>query len=233
VSFAEARLFPLGDCALVIDLGNEIGEATHARVRAVVRLLESEAPKGMVEYIPAFTNVTVIYDPYTTTHHGFSKRMRALLQRGAHSDEALDARLVEIPVCYGGGFGPDLDFVASSNQLDAQEVIAIHAEPDYLVYMIGFVPGFPYLGGMSDRIAAPRRESPRHKIPAGSVGIAGRQTGIYSIESPGGWQLIGRTPLRLFRPDDEEPSLLRAGDRVRFKAISRDQYGEMKGRRSP
>src|SRR5918992_314716 len=138
--------------------------------------------------------------------------------------EDLDTRTVGIPVHYGGDFGPDLGFVASHNELTEQQVIEIHSQPTYLVYMIGFAPGFPYLGGMSERIAAPRRDNPRASIPVGSVGVAGRQTGVYSIETPGGWQLIGRTPLRLFRPEEERPSLLEAGDEVRFDPITRSEY---------
>jgi inhibitor of KinA len=134
---------------------------------------------------------------------------------------------VDIPVCYGGDYGPDLDAVSFHTGLSTEEVVAIHGEPDYLVYMIGFAPGFPYLGGMSERLASPRRESPRAKIPPGSVGIAGSQTGVYPIETPGGWQLIGRTPLRLFRPERDEPSLLRTGDRVRFHAIERAEYRDL------
>src|ERR671914_867162 len=141
--------------------------------------------------------------------------------------EDLDTRTVGIPVHYGGNFGPDLGFVALHNELTEQQVIEIHSQPMYLVYMIGFAPGFPYLGGMSERLASPRRESPREKIPAGSVGIAGSQTGVYPIETPGGWQLIGRTPLRLFRPDKDDPSLLRTGDRVRFHAIEPAEYGDV------
>lgn len=133
-------------------------------------------------------------------------------------------RTIEIPVCYGGDFGPDLGFVAAHCGLSEEEIIAIHSSGDYLVYMIGFAPGFPYLGGMPERIAAPRHRTPRTVIPRGSVGIAGGQTGVYPIATPGGWQLIGRTPLELFRPESEYPSLLRAGDKVRFKPITREQY---------
>jgi inhibitor of KinA len=129
-----------------------------------------------------------------------------------------------VPVCYGGEFGPDLEFVAKHNGLTEQEVIQIHSSGEYLVYMIGFAPGFPYLGGMSEKIAAPRRTSPRLKIPIGTVGIAGLQTGVYPIETPGGWQLIGRSPEQLFRPHANPPSLLQAGNLVRFQPISRDEY---------
>lgn len=131
---------------------------------------------------------------------------------------------VEIPVCYGGAFGPDLEDVARHNGLTPEEVVRIHSGTEYFAYMLGFLPGFPYLGGMSKRIAAPRKQTPRLKVPAGSVGIAGSQTGIYSLESPGGWQLIGRTPLALFRPDADPPVLVKPGARVRFQPISEREY---------
>jgi inhibitor of KinA len=132
--------------------------------------------------------------------------------------------LIEIPVCYGGELGPDLDIVASHTQLAPEEVIARHAQPDYLVYMVGFAPGFPYLGGLDARLATPRRARPRPLVPAGAVGIAGLQTGIYSLPTPGGWRLIGRTPLRLFDPSRAQPSLLQAGDRLRFVPISMQEF---------
>ncbi|MGH2788486.1 MAG: 5-oxoprolinase subunit PxpB [Actinomycetota bacterium] len=220
----QPQISPLGDSALVIHVGEEIGEETHARVRALVHLLESHPPDAMIELIPAFTNVTVIYDALHATYDEFAARIEAMLRSTSEGLEPVEPRSIVIPVCYGGEFGPDLKSVSSHKNMAPAEVVAVHSQPEYLVYMIGFAPGFPYMGGMSERIAIGRRDSPRQRIPAGSVGIAGRQTGIYSIESPGGWQLIGRTPLRLFRPEDEEPSLLRAGDRVRFKSIDPDEY---------
>jgi inhibitor of KinA len=222
--FEQPRISPLGDSALVIGVGDEIGEKTHDRVRALVHQLESNPPDAMIEYIPAFTSVTVIYDPLRATHNEFASRVEALIGSTTEELETIEARSIVVPVCYGGDFGPDLDSVSSAKDMTPDEVVAVHTEPEYLVYMIGFAPGFPYMGGMSERIATGRRDSPRKRIPAGTVGIAGRQTGIYSIESPGGWQLIGRTPLRLFRPEDEEPTLLRAGDRVRFESIDSDEY---------
>lgn len=233
LSLEQARISPLGDSALIVSVGEEVGEGTLALVKAVVDLLETHRPDAMSEYIPAFTNVTVIYDPLAVTYDEFATQMESVLQSTAGASEAIDARLIKIPVCYGTDFGPDLDFVASQASVTPDEVIAIHKEPDYLVYMIGFAPGFPYMGGMSERIAIGRRDSPRQKIPAGSVGIAGKQTGIYSIESPGGWQLIGRTPVRLFRPEDDEPSLLRAGDRVRFISIDPDEYEKLRSLEAP
>lgn len=139
------------------------------------------------------------------------------------------AKVVEIPVCYGGEFGPDIEFVAEHNHLSVQEVIDIHSSGEYLVYMIGFAPGFPFLGGMSEKIATPRRSSPRLVIPVGSVGIAGSQTGAYPIETPGGWQLIGRTPAALFCPQNHPPTLLDAGNMVKFKPITLEEYNAIKG----
>ena len=141
-----------------------------------------------------------------------------------------NAKVVEIPVCYGGEYGPDIEFVAKHNNLSVEEVIKLHTAPQYLVYMIGFCPGFPYLGGMDKRIATPRREVPRVKIPARSIGIAGEQTGGYPISTPGGWQIIGRTPIEMFNPKDEQnPSLLHSGDLVKFYAISEQEYLALKG----
>lgn len=227
MSFEGVRLSFLGETAFVLTVGNDVSIDAHEKVKAVAHLLASAPPDAMVEYVPAFTTVTVIYDPMAATHEEFADRLRRLLENAPQVSPAVEARLMEIPVCYGEAFGPDLDFVASHNTITPDEVIAIHADAEYLVYMIGFAPGFPYMGGMSERIAAPRRDSPRQNVPVGSVGIAGKQTGIYSIETPGGWQLIGRTPVRLFRPDEAEPSLLRTGDHVRFHVIDRDQYDEL------
>ena len=224
LSFERPRISPMGDSAVVIGVGDEIGVKTHDRVRTLIHQLETHPPDAMIEYIPAFTNVTVIYDPLHATHGEFTTRVEELIGSAAEVLETVEARSIVVPVCYGGEFGPDLDSVSSAKDMNPDEVVAVHTEPEYLVYMIGFAPGFPYMGGMSERIATGRRDSPRQRIPAGTVGIAGRQTGIYSIESPGGWQLIGRTPLRLFRPEDEEPTLLRAGDRVRFESIDSDEY---------
>ncbi|PLT33751.1 5-oxoprolinase subunit PxpB [Bacillus sp. V5-8f] len=229
----EYGLHPLGDHAVIIELGKDINEETQKNVQVVTAFLDEHPPKWMVEYIPAFTTVTVFYDPVyffrenldSLPYNQACQQLSELLQ-GVKPGDTKEQRVVEIPVCYGGEFGPDLDHVATINGLTAEEVIDIHSSGDYLVYMIGFAPGFPYVGGMPEKIAAPRRESPRLKIPAGSVGIAGKQTGVYPIETPGGWQLIGRTPLDLFQPEVEPPSLLRAGDKIKFKPISHKEYIE-------
>ncbi|MCP1358185.1 5-oxoprolinase subunit PxpB [Aneurinibacillus migulanus] len=239
------KIYPLGDAAAVIELGEEISEAVHRKVKALSIQLEAQPIPGMIEYVPAFTTVTVFYDPYRVLREmgvqlseaGMSglvspyRKVHDMLERmvAEIGDEAeIAARVIEIPVCYGEEFGPDLEFVANHNGLTPEEVIRIHSSAEYLVYMVGFAPGFPYLGGMPEAIAAPRRPSPRLAIPAGSVGIAGKQTGVYPIETPGGWQIIGRTPIELFIPDSDPPTILASGDRICFRAISRQEYMERK-----
>lgn len=177
--------------------------------------------------MPAYTTVTIYYDPLQLDIQNLKAELQRMLAAETDASDG-NQRRIQIPVCYGGDFGPDLDFVARHNSLTIDEVIEIHTSVEYLVYMIGFVPGFPYLGGMSARIATPRRETPRLRIPAGSVGIAGTQTGVYPIETPGGWQLIGRTPLELFQPSSNPPTLLRAGDSVQFQPIMKDQFDALR-----
>lgn len=227
--------FPLGDSGVVVKLGETIDLAIHEKVRTFSEYLDQHPFTGMVEYVPGFTTVTVYYNPVCLYdpdsgempyEHVVSILKRIMGKLAA--SQSTKPRLVEIPVCYGGEFGPDLPDVAHHNRLTPDEVILLHSAKTYRVYMIGFAPGFPYLGGMDERIATPRRESPRLSIPQGSVGIGGKQTGIYPIESPGGWKIIGRTPKRLFRPDSDPPSLLGAGDLVRFTPITRDAYEERK-----
>ncbi|TBL78681.1 5-oxoprolinase subunit PxpB [Paenibacillus thalictri] len=231
---------PLGDNSMIIRLGEQADEETHKKVRAVSECLSLHPFDGMVEVIPAFTSVAVVYDParmflqrdITGSHSEIRypfERVRDMLQRIMEQlSETADrkSRLVEIPVCYGGAYGPDLDQVAEINRLTPEEVVHIHSSSEYLVYLIGFAPGFPYLGGMDPRIAAPRRQTPRLAVPSGSVGIAGEQTGVYPLESPGGWQLIGRTPISLFVPDQSPPVLVEAGDVIRFYPISRQTFEE-------
>lgn len=231
----EYRLHPLGDNAVIIELGEDINIETQQKVKMITSILDNNPPEWMIEYIPAFTTVTVFYNPVKTSNllnykilpYDYVCGKLQQLLRELKADKKIKHRVVKIPVCYGGEFGPDLEYVAAFNGLTTEEVINIHSSGDYLVYMIGFAPGFPYIGGMSEKIATPRRETPRLKIPSGSVGIAGKQTGVYPIETPGGWQLIGRTPLKLFRPNKEPPSLLMAGDKIQFVPISYNEYKEM------
>lgn len=230
---------PLGDSAVIIQLGEGISEQTHRVVSALTKRIENDPFPGFIECVPAFTSVTVFYQPFEVYRKMESgkavdspyEKVKALIEHHLQEltmEEETNQRTVEIPVCYGGGFGPDLEEVADINGLTAQEVIDIHTSGEYLVYMIGFAPGFPYLGGMSEKIAAPRRSSPRTSIPAGSVGIAGMQTGVYPLSTPGGWQLIGNTPLELFKPYEQPPSLLRAGDIVKFVSVTEEEYHALK-----
>lgn len=231
------RLHPLGDSAVMIKLGDQINVETQRMVKVVTTFLDEHSWEWLIEYIPAFTTVTIFYDPvkvsekmqnsYKLPFDYACEEIKKIMHR-LEPGESHTPRVIDIPVHYGGEAGPDLNNVANHNGITAEKVINTHTRGDYLVYMIGFAPGFPYIGGMSEEIAAPRRDSPRLKIPAGTVGIAGKQTGVYPIESPGGWQLIGRTPLGLFRPDDSVPSLLKAGDKIRFYEISEEQYQEWK-----
>lgn len=226
------RLYPLGDAAVVLEFGQAIAPATHQLIQAFSRVLAQHPPPGLREVVPAFTTLTVYYDPLALFEQGvelpyehINNCLRGLLPVAQAAAAAyVPGPLVEIPVCYGGDLGPDLELVASHAQLSAEEIIARHAAPEYLVYMVGFAPGFPYLGGLDARLATPRRAQPRPRVPAGAVGIAGAQTGIYSLPTPGGWQLIGRTPLRLFDAGRARPSLLQAGDRLRFVPISAAEF---------
>ena len=225
------RLYPLGDAAIVLQFGESIDPATHRAIQAVGAYLAGHPFGGLREVVPAFTTLTVYYDPWLVSEHGqhspyekVAETLRQLLPKAQATAAATESVVTEIPVCYGGEFGPDLDFVAQHAGLTPAEVIARHAAPDYLVHMIGFAPGFPYLGGLDARLATPRRAQPRPLVPAGTVGIAGPQTGIYSLPTPGGWQLIGRTPLRLFNPEWDAPSRLRAGQRLRFVPIGAAEF---------
>ncbi|MYL21327.1 5-oxoprolinase subunit PxpB [Halobacillus litoralis] len=231
-------LHPLGDQAVLIEFGNEISEEINHTVQTAASSLDDWQPEWMVEYIPAFTTVTLFYDPLYIANHKTSQNQLPYDWVHQQVSEFLStltiketgpARTVEIPVCYGGDLGPDLSYVAEKNGLTEEEVIERHMNGNYLVYMIGFAPGFPYIGGMDPAIAAPRRKDPRLKIPAGTVGIAGAQTGVYPLETPGGWQLIGRTPSKMFDPSNEEaPTLLQAGDRIQFRRITEEEYENLK-----
>ncbi|NMO96400.1 5-oxoprolinase subunit PxpB [Paenibacillus lemnae] len=225
---------------MVIRFGDQADIETHHKVRAVSKHLAEHPFEGMVEYIPAFTSVTVVYDPVAIYLKDKSRSGKGEIRYPFESVERtlkkiMDAlqegtvpkpRVVKIPVCYGEEFGPDLEHVAELNGLSVDDVISIHSSGEYLVYMLGFAPGFPYLGGMDKRISAPRKDTPRLSIPAGTVGIAGEQTGIYPISTPGGWQLIGRTPSSLFLPHKQPPTLLEAGNVITFYPISRKEYEE-------
>lgn len=215
------RVLPLGDASLLIELGHTIDAATHAHVRAAFDALTGADIPGIIDIVPAYTGLAVHYEPLMFAGRDaapYDNVRRAVVHvvDGIEPGRIQDGRTIEIPVRYGGADGPDLEHVAGSAGLSTAEVIALHAGAEYTVYMIGFTPGFPYLGGLPPQLATPRRASPRQAVPAGSVGIAGSQAGVYPLRTPGGWQIIGRTDERLFRPELDPPTLLRIGDRVRF-----------------
>lgn len=227
-AFDEPRFLAAGDRCVVVEFGDGIDAQVNARARALARRLQALQHPGVIETVPTYRSVLVHVDPLTVDPADIEALIRTLdLVRDA--DPSPPARVVDIPCAYGGAFGPDLPDVAAHAGLSEEEVVAIHASAEYLVYMMGFTPGFPYLGGMSPRIAAPRLATPRTIVPAGSVGIAAEQTGIYPIESPGGWRLIGRTPVRLFDALRQPPVWFDAGDYVRFLPIGGDEYAQVRG----
>jgi len=208
---------PASDSSLLVSFGDVVSMEAHQQVLRLMNAV-AEMPAGIYNLHPAFASVLVDFDPRRRTH----AEIEALVRERMSSQAAValpESRLVEIPVSYGGADGPDLEDVARHTGLDAARVVERHAAAEYRVYFLGFSPGFPYLGGLPAELATPRLPVPRKRVPAGSVAIGGAQTGVYPMESPGGWRLIGRTALRLFDPAAEPPALLRMGDRVRFTPV--------------
>jgi inhibitor of KinA len=216
-------LLPASDHSVLVTLGNEISLEVYGRVRRFCALLERSGHEAIGNYYPAYASVLVSFEPGAARLEEVGRFLESLLWE-VESTPLPDARLIEIPVCYGGELGPDLEDVARYAKLPPAEVVRLYSSAEYFVHFLGFVPGFPYLGGLAPAIAAPRLATPRKKVPAGSVAIGGSQAGVYPIESPGGWRLIGRTPLRLFTPEEDSPVLLRMGDRVRFVSLTRGEF---------
>ena len=223
----KVEFLPLGDCGVRMQFGSGISPAINARIRRFGAALDAAPIDGMTEWVCGYAVVTVYYRPWVIRYGDLCAALRRRLPRPRESEAAPPERVIEIPVCYGGGFGADLEEVAAWHGLTARQVTRRHSRPLYRVYFLGFLPGFAYLGGLPPSLETPRRASPRLSVPAGAVGIAGGQTGAYPLETPGGWQIIGRTPLRLYDPRCEAPALLSAGDRVRFVPIDADRYREL------
>lgn len=219
--YDSPKFLAAGDQAIVIELGDEISAECNRQVHNLRKAIEREAIEGVVDLIPTYRSLLVQYDGTQVSYADMASRLASLQTITTETAEEAPI-VVHLPTLYEGDYGPDLGFVAENAGISVDEVVELHSCTDYLVYMMGFTPGFPYLGGMPDKIATPRLATPRATIPAGSVGIAETQTGVYPIDSPGGWRLIGRTPLRLFDVTRVEPSLLDAGDYVRFVPLSNE-----------
>lgn len=220
----KAKIFPLGDGALTIELGNEISLVLNNRVLRLAKFFDENSFAGFVESVPAYSSLTIFYDVWKVrkNYQEFSTAFEAVK---SFAENALknpgdiqleETRLIKIPICFDKKFALDLDFVAASNNLIPEKIVEIFLRKTYRVFMLGFLPGFSYMGEVDKRIVTPRKQTPRIKVPKGSVGIAGKQTGIYSLSSPGGWQIIGQTNIELFTPDSDSSTFLRAGDSVEF-----------------
>lgn len=217
------RIVAAGDSVLIVELEERIAPEINAHAIALASAVERAAISGVRDVVTTYRSVAVYFDPLRTDYDALCARLER--EAGATTSSVAEARPpIEVPICYGGELGPDLDAVAAFAGISSDEVVAVHAAAIYRVFMLGFVPGFAYMGTVDARIAAPRHSTPRVRVPLGSVGIAGVQTGIYPAETPGGWQLIGRTPLKPFDAARPEPFLFRAGDHVRFAAIDRPAF---------
>ena len=224
----KPTISPVGDCAISIDFGQVIDPKINRHIRQTIERIQELKLDGITELVPTYCALLIQYDAMLYSYSDICNLMEPLLEPSATDDANERVTVIEIPTVYGGEFGPDLGFVASHNNLTEEEVVAIHSGTDYLVYMLGFIPGFTYLGGMDPRIATPRLSSPRTLIPAGSVGIAGAQTGTYPSDSPGGWQIIGRTPVTMYDMSKKQAALLSAGDYVRYVPIDEAEYNRIK-----
>lgn len=227
INMQNIRILTAGDSSLMIEFSKEISPETNQKITAVVQLMKAQQIEGVVDLIPSFGSLLINYDPRVIRYEEMKERVENLLKLDVQAD-AGRKKVFEIPVCYGGEYGPDIENIAEHAGLSVEEVIQIHSSRDYLIYMLGFLPGFCYLGGLDERIYTPRLANPRLKIDAGSVGIGGSQTGIYPLDSPGGWQLMGKTPVKTYDPGRGVPILVEAGDYIRFVPIDEAEFDRIK-----
>jgi inhibitor of KinA len=226
--YPEIRFFLMGDRGLLLEFGDEVSPEVNERVRRMAAGIQTAGIEGMMEQVPTYRSLLILYHPLIISLEQLRKKLE-LIGEGLERTPFPEPRLTRIPAVYGGSFGPDLDEVAEIHRISPDEVIRLHCSKPYLIYMIGFTPGFPYMGELPEMLVTPRLKTPRLSVPAGSVAIAQKQTGIYPVESPGGWRIIGRTPLILFSPGKEPPVLLQAGNLVQFYPISEEEYREHPG----
>lgn len=223
----EYRILTAGDSAVSLEFGDRIDPVICTTARAARIKIADARIKGVTELIQTYCCVMVQYDPRVILYDELCEKLKELMADVDLNAVAGEKVIMDIPVCYGGEYGPDMENVCNHTGLSEEEVIRLHSEPDYQIYMMGFLPGFVYLGGMNESLETPRLKSPREKLDAGAVGIAGKQTGMYPMESPGGWQIIGRTPLKLYDPDRETPILYESGEYLKFVPISEERFKEI------
>jgi len=221
--YSKTLYFLMGDRGLLLEFGDEISREINEKVRRMALAIQAEILEGIIETVPTYRSLLIIYDPTVLPIEGLKKRLE-LIEEGLQQTPLPEPNLIHIPVVYGGIYGPDLEGVAKYHQISPEEVIRLHCGKPYLIYMIGFMPGFPYMGELPQALVTPRLKTPRLIVPKGSVAIAQRQTGIYSMESPGGWQLLGRTPVELFYPEKDPPALLQMGDFVQFYPVTEKEF---------
>ncbi len=222
----------MGDRGLLLEFGDEINREINEKVRRIALAIQAEAMEGIIETVPTYRSLLIIYNPVILTMEELKERLKGI-EEGLQQTPLPEPKLTRIPVVYGGIYGPDLEEVAKYLQISPEEVIRLHCSKPYLIYMIGFMPGYPYMGELPQGLAVPRLKTPRLIVPKGSVAIAQRQTGIYSMESPGGWQLLGRTPVEMFDPEKNPPALLQMGDFVQFYQISEKEFRDWHSKQTP
>ncbi len=215
----------MGDRGLLLEFGDEISSEVNEKVRRMTLAIQAESVEGIVEIVPTYRSLLIFYNPLILSFVDLKKRLERI-EKGLQQTPFPEPKLTRIPALYGGSYGPDLEEVAKYHQISPEEMIQLHCSKPYFIYMIGFMPGFPYMGELPEALITPRLKTPRLSVPAGSVAIAQRQTGIYPMESPGGWQIIGRTPVKLFNPEREPPALLQMGDHVQFFPIGEKEFKE-------
>ena len=223
--YLRTLFYLMGDRGLLLEFGDEIRREINEKVRRMALAIQAETIEGIIETVPTYRSLLIIYNPIILPVTELKKRLERL-EAGLQQTPLSEPKLTRIPVVYGGIYGPDLEGVAKYHQISPEEVIQLHCSKSYLIYMIGFMPGYPYMGELPEALVTPRLKTPRLLVPKGSVAIAQRQTGIYSMESPGGWQVLGRTPVEMFDPEKDPPALLQMGDFVQFYPISEKEFKE-------
>jgi KipI family sensor histidine kinase inhibitor len=221
--YSKTLYFLMGDRGLLLEFGDEISREINEKVRRMALAIQAKSIEGVIETVPTYRSLLIIYNPILLPIGDLKKRLERI-EEELQQTPLQEPKLTRIPVVYGGAYGPDLEGVAKYLQISPEEVIRLHCSKPYLIYMIGFMPGYPYMGELPQALVTPRLKTPRLVVPKGSVAIAQRQTGIYSMESPGGWQILGRTPVELFDPEKDPPALLQMGDFVQFYAIREEEF---------